>query len=313
MDLRAIDTFIAVARAGSFAAVARVRGLDPSAISRTIAGLEEALGVRLFQRSTRRLALTEAGRRYLEQAEAPLAALTEAAAAARAEGGAVAGTLRLATSVAFGQAWLVPRLSAIRAALPAVRLELLFNDATQDLVAERIDLAIRLGPSYRADVIGTKLFATGYQVVASPAYLATAPALAEPEHLAAHGCLRFDLPEFRSQWRCRRGGKSVVVAVDGPIVASNALALRDAALAGLGPALLPDWLVGEALRDGALVDCLPGWSVAAASFETAAWLLYPSRALLPAKVRAMIDVLRTLAKVPEGALSAPRFAGTAGL
>ena len=169
----------------------------------------------------------------------------------------------------------------------------MLSDAKLDLVAERIDLAIRLGPRIEADVVGVKLFDTSYRVCASPGYVAAAPPLSAPDDLRCHRCLRFTLPEFRTRWLFSgQDGETKEVPVDGDLIVSSALAMRDCALAGLGPALLPDWLIAKDLASGTLADCFPDHRVAATSFDTAAWLLYPSRAFLPNKVRVTIDFLR---------------------
>ncbi len=157
---------------------------------------------------------------------------------------------------------------------------------------ERIDIAIRLGPSYRADVIGTKLFNTRYRVVASASYVEGHPNLKIPSDLTTAGCLLFSLPEFRTRWVFRSRSAEFVVPVSGHLVISNALALRSAALDGLGPALLADWLVDNDIEKGALVDLFPQFAVMATTFDTAAWLLYPSRDYLPRKIRATIDFVR---------------------
>jgi DNA-binding transcriptional LysR family regulator len=293
MDTDTLRLFVAVARRGSFAAVARAEAADPSAVSRAIAVLEDDLGVRLFQRSTRRMALTEAGTRYLARVAPLLDELEHAREDAASAQGEVAGTLRLTTSITFGQVRLVPLLPELHAAFPRLRLELLMTDSRLDLVAEGIDLAVRLGPADQGDLIGVKLSDTSYRVCASPGWLARAGRPAAPGDLRGVDCVLFNLGDFRSRWRFRDiTGVTTEVPVDGRIVASSLLAVRDGALAGIGPALLPDWLAAEALAAGGLVDLFPSHEVAAAAFGTAAWLLYPSRAYLPGKVRAMIDFLR---------------------
>ena len=293
MDLSALRAFIDVARRGNFAAAARDRNVDPSSMSRIIAALEEELGLRLFQRTTRRLALTEAGELYLRRVEACVDELDQARDEALAIGAGPVGTLRLTASVGFGRTCVVPLLPEFRATFPALKLELLLTDANLDLVAERIDLAFRLGPSVDADVIGVKLFGTRYRVCASPAYLTKAPALTAPCDLSNHRCLRFVLPEFRSRWLFRStDGNISEVPVDGDLVTSSALALRECAIAGMGPALLADWLIDGDIAEGRLVDVFPAYHVAATTFDTAAWLLYPSRAFLPKKVRTSIDFFR---------------------
>lgn len=289
-DLRLLHD---VARLGSFAAAARQRDTDPSSISRAVAAVEDRLGLRVFQRTTRRLSLTEAGEAWLSRA-LPLAeeleTLTEQA---RSAGTTPQGTLRLTASVTFGQRVIVPLLPAFRARHPQVAIEALFTDANLDLVADRVDLAIRLAPAVEGDVIATRLIDTRYRVVASPAYLAAAPPLDRPEHLSDHRVLLFALRAFRQRWRFRDAmGQITEVPVQGDITLSPAGTLRDAAVAGMGPALLPHWLVDDDIRAGTLVRCLPGWDATATTFDTGAWALYPSRPWLPAKVRAMIDFLR---------------------
>jgi DNA-binding transcriptional LysR family regulator len=312
MDIESLRLFVAVVRRGSFAGVARDHDLDPSSVSRTIAALEDRLGVRLFQRTTRRLSLTEAGERYFSRIEALLAELDQARDEARAVTAGPAGTLRLTASVAFGQRCLVPLIPDFRESYPEIRVELLLTDAKLDLVSERIDLAIRLGPQIDGDAIGTKLFDTRYRVCASPRYLDRAPPAAVPADLAAHRCLLFSLPDFRFRWRFRRDGEGeTIVPIAGDVVISSVLALRDCALAGLGPVLLADWLIDDDLRAGRLVDLFPDYAVTATEFETAAWLLYPSRTYLPNKVRVTIDFLkrRLGGRVSQSATSRPR--GTA--
>jgi len=300
MDMDGLQVFVDVMRRGSFAAVARDRAIDPSSVSRTIAQLETELGVRLFQRTTRRLNPTEAGARYFERME-PLLEEMERAKDDLAEARAVPkGTLRLTTTVSFGQVRIVPLLVALRRSLPELRLELILSDDNLDLVAERIDLAIRLGPPLAdTGLVGTKLIDTRYRVCASPAYLEREGPLHVPADLSARTCVLFALPRFRSRWRLRdRTGEIEEVAVDGHILSTNAVSLRDCARAGIGPALLADWLIGDDLRAGRLVDLFPDYEVTATEFETAAWLLYPSRRFLPLKVRAMIDLLRTHVTAP---------------
>ena len=297
MDLATLHLLLDVARAGGFAPAARARDVDPSSVSRAVAQAEAALGVRLFQRSTRRLTLTEAGETYLSLLAPALEEIARAGEAARSASGAAAGPLegrlRLAASVAFGEAMVVPLLPEWRGLHPDLTVELMLSDAVADLLTERIDLALRLGPEVSGDVIAVKLFATRYRVCAAPSYLAEAPPLQRPADLAAHQCLRFALPGFRAPWRFRTAdGRIEEVETDGKLLISNALALRQAALQGLGPALLAEWLIAGDLATGRLVDPLPDWAATATSFDTAAWAAYPSRAFLPAKVRAMIDFLR---------------------
>lgn len=292
MELIALEIFVEVSRRLSFSDVARNREIEPSSVSRTISSLETELGERLFHRTTRKLTLTEAGALYLARVEPLVAQLDNAKHEVRATGRGPRGILRLSASTAFGQARLVPLLAAFCERYPDLKLELLMDDANLDLVDHGIDLAVRLAPGVDANVIVSKLMETRYHVVAAPGWL-DARRLTRPDGLREQRVLRFTLPGYRDRWLFRdKSGEVIIVPVDGDLLISSAIGLRDAAIAGLGPALLADWLIGPELHNGQLVDCFPDYRVTATEFDTAAWLIYPSRSYLPGKVRIMIDFLR---------------------
>ena len=304
-DLASIETFVAVTRGGSFASRARELGVDPSSVSRTIAALEADLGVRLFDRTTRRLALTEAGRTYLDRVVAPLTEMSVAADAARDARDEPSGLLRVTASVAFGERWLMPRVASFREDHPRITLDLRLTDALLDIAGEGgIDVALRLGPRIEGALVATKLFDTRYHAVASPAYLEHAGRPTRPSDLARHQGIVFPYPGYRSRWRLRargsdaavRGAKSVPsvdeVLPRATLTVSSALAIRRAALNGLGVALLADWTVADDLASGELVDLFPDHEASAADFDTAAWLVYPTRNYVPVRVRAFIDHLK---------------------
>lgn len=294
MDTHFLTVFVEVARNGGFAPAARRLNLDPSAVSRAIAALEKDLGARLFQRTTRRVALTDAGTRFLARVEPVLAELEGAENELRALETRPKGALTLSASVAFGETCVMPHIPAFLQQYPDIDLTLRFTDRNVDLVADRVDLALRLAPAVTGDVVTAKLMQTRYRVCAAPGYLENAPVPAKPEDLSTHRCLCFDLPGFDARWLFRKGAGSPVkeVPVTPRLRISGAISLRDAARAGLGPALLADWLVAEDIRGGRLVDLFPTHQVAATTFDTAVWLIYPSRAFLPRKTRVMIDFLR---------------------
>lgn len=292
MDISSLEIFSEVAHRLSFSEVARARQIEPSSVSRAIAIMEGDLGVRLFHRTTRKLALTEAGLLYLGRIEPLIALLADARETVQSIGRSPVGTIRVSTSVAFGHTRIVPLLGAFHDSYPRLKLELLMSDANIDLVRDGVDLAIRLAPGVESNVVVSKLLDTRYHVVASPAWLST-HSLASPEDLRTHNVLRLTLPGYRDRWLFRKPeGETFSVAVDGSLLVSSALGLRDAAVANLGPALLADWLIAEDLRAGRLLDCFPNLRVTATEFETAAWLIYPSRDLLANKVRVTIDFLR---------------------
>ncbi|WP_419906739.1 LysR family transcriptional regulator [Hoeflea sp.] len=294
MNTHDLETFLDVARHGSFAAVARLRNVDPSSISRQIAALETALGYRLFDRTTRRLAMTEAGRITFDRIQNPLEEIAQVRAAAGDAVGNPTGLIRVTASVAFGERWLVPRLAAFRKSYPDIDLDLSLTDRQLDLVADNIDVAIRLGNRVEGGFIVSRLMPTRYHVVASPKYIAANPRCAAPEDLAHHDTVVFPLPGYRSSWRFRKPPDATrEIAINGTLTISNALAVRRAALEGLGVALLSDWTVGDDLEAGTLVDLFPDYEASASDFDTAAWILYPSRAYVPAKTRVFIDYLRS--------------------
>ena len=293
MNTEDLALLLDVVRRGSFAAAARDRGVDPSSVSRTIAELEEQLGIRLFQRSTRRMSLTEAGDIYVAQVEPLVAEFERARDMAASAVGSPRGLLRLTASETFGYMRIVPLLKEFRARYPLLQVEGVFTDANLDLLAERIDLAVRLAPAVEGNLIVSKLMDTQYRVVASPAYLAAHPPIREPEDIASHEVVLFTLRAFRSRWIFRdEAGAEREVRIHGSVTLSPAGSLRLAALNGLGPALLPNWLVDEDVARGDLVNLFPAWRVTATTFNTAAWLVYPSRSYLPNKVRVTIDFLR---------------------
>jgi DNA-binding transcriptional LysR family regulator len=305
MDAITLKTFVDVARLGNFAHVARKHELDPSSISRTIAGLEDELGIRLFQRTTRKLSLTEAGHLYLARVAPLVDELEYAREEALSVSKGATGTLRMTSSVSFGVLQVAPLLKEFRALHPQLKVELLLSDANLNLVNDRIDLAIRLGGQIEGDAVITRLMRTRYRVCASPGYIAAHGAPKQPADLSTHRCLLLSIPEFRNEWHFKnlRGkDKDTVqsVPIDGDVVISSPLALRDCAVQGMGPVLLTNWLANPALTDGTLLDLFPHHLVTATSFDTGAWLMYPSRSYLPLKVRAMVDFLK--AKLGDGAV-----------
>ena len=299
MDIKTLELFAAVARRGSFAAVAREVDVDPSSISRAISELEAELGLRLFQRTTRSMALTEAGDLYLGRVEPLMEELGHARDAASQISGAPHGLLRVTASVTFGQMRLLPLLPAFRARFPDLKIEFLFTDENVNLVSERMDVAIRLGPVVEGDLIAAKLMDTHYRVVASPSYLGAHPPLKVPLDLQRHRALLFTLRAYRTTWLFRNEeGREESVPIAGDITLAPAGSLLAAARLGLGPALLPNWLVDDVIAMGHLVDLFPHHRVTATTFETAAWLVYPSRSYLPSKVRVFADFLKE--SLPKG-------------
>lgn len=288
-----LQIFVEVIRQGSFAAVARDRNIDPSSVSRAIAGLEEELGIRLLQRTTRQLSPTEAGMAYFERIQPLVEEMQQAIDIAADMSGQPKGTLRVTASVSFGLKCIVPLLSDFGTMYPDLAVDLLLTDANVDLFAERIDVAVRLGLLADSTLIAQQLMRTRYSVCASPQYLNRCGRLERPSDIENHNCLLFPLAGFRSRWIFRdRNGDESKIPVSGRTIISNAIALQQCAIAGMGLALLPHWLIDEDLQAGTLINVFPDFDVTATDFSSAAWLIYPSRAYVPLKVRVFIDFLK---------------------
>lgn len=283
-----------VAQLGSFAAVARKLELDPSSVSRTIASLENELSIRLFQRTTRRLELTEAGEIYLNRIKPVLNEFDHALDEAQRVSTGPGGTLRMTTSVSFGQVCILPLISEFKNLYPDIKLELILTDTVVDVVAESIDLALRLGPEPDSELIGTRLLSPKYHVCVSPDYFDSHPVINRPDDLQQHNCIVFTLPEYKSQWLFKDQGANLYQAkIKSDLSISSAVALRECALNGMGPVLLAEWLVNQDIKNGKLISILNDYQVTAENFDTAVWLLYPSRNFLPNKTRVMIDFLKS--------------------
>jgi DNA-binding transcriptional LysR family regulator len=203
------------------------------------------------------------------------------------------GKLRVTASVSFGLKCIVPLLPQFEALYPDLTIDLLLTDAVVNLFADRIDVAVRLGLLADSTLIAQQLMKTHYYVCASPAYLKCFGKPDHPIEMEHHNCLLFPLAGFRSRWIFKDcNGDLSEVAVSGRTVISSAIALQQCAIAGMGLALLPNWLIEDDIRVGTLVNVFSDYAVTATDFNTAAWLVYPSRAYVPLKVRVFIDFLK---------------------
>lgn len=293
MDTEHLRIFVEVVQQGSFAAAARQLELDPSAVTRAISALEKDLGSRLLERTTRQLMLTEAGRLYHERARGLVHDLQQAADEARDLTNEPTGVVRVTASVTYGHAVVVPLLAGLRRAYPGLEIDLVLADANVDLVAERIDVALRLRQETDTSLVGARLAKFRYHACASPDYLARQRAPAAPNELAERDCLRCSRHGSRTQWKFRDpSGRVQEVDVRGWLAVSNSLALQRAAVEGHGPALLPDWLVQHDVTSGRLIDLFPDLEATPNDFDNAVWLLYPSRAYVPKRVRAFVDFIK---------------------
>jgi DNA-binding transcriptional LysR family regulator len=293
MEIATLRTFVEVMQRGSFAAVARDRNVDPSSVSRAIGLLESQLGVRLFHRTTRRLSPTEAALAYFEKIEPLVAQLEHAGLIAADSGETPRGTLRITASIAFAQINLTPILPEFARRYPELSFELVLTDKLLDLVDDRIDLAIRLGRLADSSMIAHRLCDNIDAVAASPEYLRRRGRPTTPADLEHHDCLPYPVPGYAPRWRFRAANGLVTdVPVRGRVVVANGVALRQCAVGAMGVLMLPRWSIADELRRGELVELFTEYRVTSSEFDTAAWMIYPSRNYLPLKVRVLAEYLK---------------------
>ncbi|QOY94131.1 LysR family transcriptional regulator [Massilia sp. UMI-21] len=292
-----LKTFCTVAACGGFSKAARQLGVATSSVTRVVDALEARLGVALLNRSTRSVTLTEAGRGYHEDALRILAQLDAADDAASGSATGVAGLLRVAAPVSFAALHIAPILPALRARHPRLQLDLRLSDTAISLVDESVDVAIRIGSlDPQARLVARRLAGHSRVLCASPAYLRRRGLPLLPADLARHDCLPFSFADHRRGWRLRRkdGGPDAPVeeiAFQGVVQADNAEVLRQAAVAGLGVAMLARWLVHEDLRSGRLVQVLADFDVNPGPMDVALYALYGSNRRGSEKIRSFVDLL----------------------
>ena len=288
-----LAVLVTVIEAGSFSAAARLQGATPSAVSRQIARLESALGITLLERSTRRLRLSAGGQEVVRHARIMLDAARAACDGAASHASQVEGRVRLSAPKAALRQLIHPRLPALLNAYPQLALELHVTDQVVDLIADGVDIALRLGdppPGYVARPfmeVRTLLFAT-------PAYLALAGTPQQPADLAQHSCLHLAELPGDDEWCLVSGNERCVVNVRGRYASNHSEMRREAAEAGLGIACLPDFSARQQVAEGKLVQVLPGWQLLG-RYQGSSWLVYSADRYRAPRVRAVVDFLLQIA------------------
>lgn len=288
MDNRAGEmvVFVRVVEAGSFSEAARLLLMTPSTVSKLIARLEARLGVRLIERSTRRLVLTGEGQFYYERSQALLEQLDETEQQI-AQGGAEAeGLIRVTSSVTFGVTALEPILPDFLEAYPRIVVDLSLSDDVIDLYLDRTDIAIRVGKLQDSNLMARKIGETRRRIVASPAYLTKHGTPLTPEDLAHHNCLGFNFRSANPVWPMREGGRIVERMLSGSLLANNGETLRRMAVAGVGVARIADYHLRGPIARGELIELLPDSDIGETDEVHA---LFRGAQFLPARVRAFLD------------------------
>lgn len=283
-DLR---TFVAVVQNRSFAAAARRLGVVKSAVSRRVQELEERLGAHLINRSTRSLSLTDSGRIFFESATALLAGLEEAEGLAAHGASQPVGNLRIIAPTSFGRLHLVPMVCSFMEEHPRLSIELSLSDEFVDLVSEGFDMAIRIGELQDSNLSARSLGAIRRVAIASPAYIARFGAPKKPSDLMSHRCISYTNVDDKKFWRFvdPRIGKEQSVDVNSRLRMNDGDALCEAARAGAGITVLPTFIVHKSVVAGELVPVMLPYE----KVPTELHAIYPSRKLVPAKVKAFVN------------------------
>jgi DNA-binding transcriptional LysR family regulator len=282
-----MSVFSKVVAAGSLSAAGRDLGVSTAVVSRRLAALEARLGVRLVNRTTRRLALTDEGASYHDACTRILGEIEAADAAAAARRVEPQGLLKVALPASFGHKHIAPLIPPFAARFPKIELVLSLSDRTVNMVEEGYDLAIRIGELQDSSLAARKLAPNRRVVCASPEYLKAHKAPQTPDDLTRHNCLT--TTDLHMNWEYKGpDGKRGSVRVSGHYACDNWEVLREWALAGLGVALKSTWDVRLQLEGGSLVPLLPGYDFGT---DVAIYAIYPHRRYLPAKTRVFIDYL----------------------
>ncbi len=289
-DLFALNVFLAIANHRSFRAAALELGVTPSAISHSVKSFEHRLGVRLFNRTTRSVSLTEAGERLAAKLRPAMSSITEALRETNDLRSVPTGTVRINASDVAIRMLLLPILARFRRNYPQVHLDIVTDGRLGDIVAEGFDAGIRLAEAVPQDMIAVRLTeTTRFAAVASPAYLATRDRPAVPQDLYQHDCIRF---RFESgaiyRWEFERNGVAEIINVNGPLTLTDQTLMVEAAIAGLGIAFVPDFLVIDAIQMGRLERLLDSWCPP----FPGVCLYYPGRRHVSSGLRALIETIK---------------------
>ncbi|MEW5834177.1 MAG: LysR family transcriptional regulator [Pseudomonadota bacterium] len=285
--VRELRAFAASARLLNFSQAAREVGCTPSVLSRRIASLEAAVGARLFLRTTRRVALTARGEQLLVHCDRLDAVLGELAEELQPQQGGLQGRLRIHLPRNYGIQRIAALLARFMVAHPAVRIDATYDDAYADLVASRVDLAVRAGRLVDSQLVARRVGTMRRYLCATPAYLEHAPPLRDPADLKGHRCLAFSGLRTGTLWQFTRQRQRRSVRIDPVMQTNDSKAIRDAVLAGVGVGVQGDYMGDPLITSGELVEVLPDWQLSQSPIHLV-WL--PGADRVPA-VRTLIDFL----------------------
>ncbi|UPG89997.1 LysR family transcriptional regulator [Luteibacter aegosomaticola] len=290
LNLRSIQLYLDVLDLGNFSEVARREGMSPSSVSRIIHQLETELGTQLLYRNTRAIIPTEAGRHYGESFRRVVAELDESRQQLRDREDVPGGLVRINAPVVFGQKHIAPWLSELFARYPQLQVDLVQTDDFIDPLTDAADILFRIGPLADSGFHARIVDRPAYHLVATQGYIDRFGAPASPRDLLQHNCLVYKgVIGAQKAWFRRPGGKAEMLSLSGSLTSNNAETLLNAALGGAGIIMMPDWQVGELLRQGRFVKLLPDYLLSPSQDEQVLAMLYPHSRYLPLNVRTVLD------------------------
>jgi DNA-binding transcriptional LysR family regulator len=294
-DFEGLAMFAKVAEERSFARAAKTLGVSVPTVSRAVSRLEDRLGARLFNRTSRQLALTDFGLRLVDRAQRLYAEAEAAENAARELSSQPRGLIRLAVPMVFGRQWLAPILPDFFELYPDISIDMHMSDAVIDLVGEGFDAALRIAVLPDSSLVAKRLTPVAPFILAAPSYLERYGCPRHPRDLAAHHCLGYAYRPRQDVWRfSNKAGEEEIVVPTGPLRATNSEALIPMALRGLGIVELPEFMAYEYLSDGRLKAILTDWTLP----KGALYFVTPSARARPAKVEALGDFLASKLSQP---------------
>lgn len=294
-QFKQISTFVEVIAKGSLSAAARAEGIAPAVIGRRLDALEQRLGVKLLQRTTRKLALTNEGAAFLEDCQRILHDLETAESSVSERSARASGHLIMSAPAGFGRQHVAPLVPSFLAQHPAVTLTLNLNDRVVDLIGEGVDLAIRIATLTDSNLVGVKLADNKRVVVAAPSYIARHGKPAALDDLARHNCLPISNEGSQPGWTFRQNGKNITLKVAGNMGCNDGEVLHDWALAGEGLAWRSMWEVGAEIESGKLVTVLDQYAAPGNDI----YAVYSQRQHMPLRIRVLVDFLRRAFAAPD--------------
>ena len=294
--LAAMETFVRVFETGSFSEAARQLRLGQPAISKSIAQLEERLGIKLLLRSTRGLTPTEAGEIFYQRAKRTIEEADEADVAARGAGSSLSGRLRVGAAPTFASLHVIPNLPEFLAAHPALEMEIVLDDRNLDLIEEGIDVSLRMGDLPDSSLTARKIGQSRRLVVGTPAYFRSAGEPRIPAELEGHECVIYAKGSGRDVWPFRKADSEITVTVKGRLRVSAAEGVRSAVLAGMGLSVVSEWMFSRELASGEAKAVLTDWAIAPIDL----WAVFPAGRVASAKARSFASfVEEQLAAAPD--------------